>query len=320
MATAIGEKQLQTHDDDEQSKEEDDKKENPDGDELLQMKNDVYIQIRLLRGVLDYYQHNKLYPHDHNPNSLPDFFNNWLRDNFLTGDFRELIHNLREKFQSGEVSERKVEEKKKKKQDQIQILACMIEYYISEQSYPLQEFQHYKVFYKKWLHLDRYSSKVFLITIYGLKMEYKNLAGKNKVKDLVFSSIEDLLFFNLSDIIWGSDQGELSSVEDDMKFLAAMIDYYYIRKWRNNPQVEEEVKGTAVCTVAYAKSQNLSTTLIFDLIISALEAESTHLVKLEAASCTSLQKLLINVRILKLKAVSLPAPACNSSPISTYHL
>ncbi|TXG67342.1 hypothetical protein EZV62_008617 [Acer yangbiense] len=243
MATAIGEEQLQSHDDDddEQSKEEDDKKENPDGDELLQMTNDVYIQIRLLRGVLDYYQHNKLYPHDHNPNSLPDFFNNWLRDNFLAGDFRELIHNLREKFHSGEVSARKVEEKKKTKEDQIQILACMIEYYISEQTYPFQEFQHYKVFYKKWLHLDRYSSKVFLITIYGLKMEYNNLAGKNKGKDLVFSSIEDLLFFNLSDIIWGSDQGELSEVEDDMKFLAAMIDYY-IRKWRFPSEETEKIE------------------------------------------------------------------------------
>ncbi|KAK1583330.1 hypothetical protein Q3G72_022823 [Acer saccharum] len=195
MATAIGEEQLQSHDDDdEQSKEEDDK-DNPDGDELLQMKNDVYIQIRLLRGVLDYYQHNKLYPHDHNPNSLPDFFNNWLRDNFLAGDFRELIHNLSENFQSDEVSERKVEEKKEKKQDQIQILACMIEYYISEQSYPSQEFQHYKVFYKKWLHLDRFSSK-----------------------------------------------GELSSVEDDMKFLAAMIDYYYIRKWRYPSEGTEKIE------------------------------------------------------------------------------
>ena len=49
MVTAIGEEQLQSHDDDdEQSKEEDDKKENLEGDELLQMKNDVYIQIRLL--------------------------------------------------------------------------------------------------------------------------------------------------------------------------------------------------------------------------------------------------------------------------------
>ncbi|KAI9185687.1 hypothetical protein LWI28_009684 [Acer negundo] len=201
MATAIGEEQLQSHDDD-------------DDDEQLQMTNDVYIQIRLLRGVLDYYQHNNLYPHDHNPNSLPDFFNNWLQDNFLAGDFRELTHNLREKFQSGEVSERKVEEKKKKKkkQDQIQILAYMIEYYISEQSYPLLEFQHYK-------------------------KEYKNLARKN----LVFSSIEDLLFFNLSDIIWGSDQGELSSVEDDMKFLAAMIDYY-IRKWRYPSEETEKIE------------------------------------------------------------------------------
>ncbi|KAK3199456.1 hypothetical protein Dsin_022871 [Dipteronia sinensis] len=240
MVTTIGEEQLQSHDDDVQSKEEDGKKENPDGDELLHMTNDMYIQIRLLRGVLDYYQHNKLYPHDHNPNSLPDFLNNWLRDNFLAGDFRELIHSLREKFQSEEVSERKLE-KKKKKQDEIKILACMIEYYISEESYPFQEFQHYKVFYKKWLHLDRYSSKKCLITICGLKMEYKNLAGKNKGKDLVFSSIEDLLFFNLSDIIWGSDQGELSPVEDDMKFLAAMIDYY-IRKWRYPSEETEKIE------------------------------------------------------------------------------
>ncbi|KAK2639493.1 hypothetical protein Ddye_027288 [Dipteronia dyeriana] len=236
MATTIGEEQLQSHDDDdEQSKEEDDKKENPDGDELLQMTNDVYIQIRLLRGVLDYYQHNKIYPHDHNPNSLQDFLNNWLRDNFLAGDFRELIHNLRENFHSEEVSE-----KKKKKQDQIKILASMIEYYISEQSYPFQEFQHYKVFYRKWLHLDRYSPKKCLITICRLKLEYKDLAGKDKGKDLVFSSIEDLLFFNLSDIIWGSE-GELSPVEDDMKFLAAMIDYY-IRKWRYPSEETEKIE------------------------------------------------------------------------------
>ncbi|KAK1583537.1 hypothetical protein Q3G72_024688 [Acer saccharum] len=240
MATTIGEEQLQFHDDDEQSKEEDDKKENPDGDELLQMTNDVYIQIRLLRGVLDYYQHNKLYPHDHNPNSLPDFLNNWLRDNFLAGDFRELIHNLREKFQSEEPEEKK-KQPSDEDDDQIKILACMIEYYISEQSYPFPEFQHYKVFYKKWLHLDLSSSKECLITIYGLKKEYKNLAGKNKGNDLVFSSIEDLVLFNLSDIIWGSDRGELSPVEDYMKFLAAWIDYY-IRKWRFPSEETEKIE------------------------------------------------------------------------------
>ncbi|KAK4849961.1 hypothetical protein QYF36_002490 [Acer negundo] len=291
MATAIGEEQLQSHDDD-------------DDDEQLQMTNDVYIQIRLLRGVLDYYQHNNLYHHDHNPNSLPDFFNNWLRDNFLAGDFRELIHNLREKFQSGEVSERKVEEKKKKKkQDQIQILAYMIEYYISEQSYPLLEFQHYKgelssveddmkflaamidYYIRKWRYPSEETEK-----IERLKTNYKKQVQKIRDKELIFLRVDGLLLFKLSEFIWGFEVPS-REVDVDKKILAAMVDYY-TSEWKNPLENLIDFHKNRL-KMEISLSQCSET--IYRMKRKYKEQQ------LEAASCANLQKLLIHVRILKLK-------------------
>ncbi|KAL5737806.1 hypothetical protein ACOSP7_030567 [Xanthoceras sorbifolium] len=227
--------------------------ENPDGDgdddldlitrmwpkkrrkKLRVMTNDVYIQIRILRGVLGYYQQNNLYPHD-NPNSLQEFLQNWLEAIFMADDFREIIDKLRCKFRSEkpDVPEKKLNlESGKKKQsidnvdDNIEILACMIDYCISKGRYPFPQHKCYEDFYTKWLSSSsssKLSRSECWLTICRSKTKYEEWV-KKKGQGLVFSGIDELLLFNLSEIIWGSE-GELSEEEIDMKTLAAVIDYY----------------------------------------------------------------------------------------------
>ncbi|KAK1583887.1 hypothetical protein Q3G72_027887 [Acer saccharum] len=195
---------------------------------VQEMTNDEYIQIRLLRGILDNYQQNKLYPHD-NPNSLQDFLKNWLQDHFPYGNFRILIEKLKKEFWSEEnmVLDNVY--------NQIKILAAMIEYYINEGKYPFPNPKHYEDFYTKMLRFMKLSLGECWLAIHRAKRTYENLVGKKGIA-LVFWSIDDLLMFNLSKIIWGSE-GQRSQVEIDMKFLSTLIDYFYIN-WRCLEKIE----------------------------------------------------------------------------------
>ncbi|KAK4851822.1 hypothetical protein QYF36_018677 [Acer negundo] len=113
--------------------------------------------------------------------------------------------------------------------NQIKILAARIEYYINEGRYPFLNPKHNEDFYMKMLRFMKLSLSECWLAIHRAKRTYDNLVGK-KGYALVFWSLDDLLMFNLSKIIWGSE-GQLSQVEIDMKFLSTLIDYFYIN-WR----------------------------------------------------------------------------------------